>query len=164
MSNVWDGIWPGTIKGAWITCGYAHFVELKYFTKHGGGVRNYFYREGDQNVNFRFGKWAATVRKEVERGKNPSFLEVASKNIDQLEPRDHMYAWSYVDFILKEHPDKFGKVARIIKARRPVAEALKEALGMTPFGFEAAWKAYVKEHYSMKEPDAIQVPRRKRRR
>ena len=163
LSNIWDGIWPGTIKGAWVCCGYAHFVELRHFTQYGGAVRNYFYREGDQNVNFRFGKWEATVRTEVDKGEAPSFLEVTSKNIDQMVPRDHMFAWSFVDFILKEYPTRFGEVVRLVKRRVPIGEVTKKGLEMTPFQFEEEWQDYVKTKYSLKPPTPANTSRRIRR-
>jgi len=151
LSNVWNGIWPGNQKGGWIDAGYAHHYELHYFKQYGGAVRNYCYREGDTSANFRFGKWASSIRKEVDRKETLSFLTVSSKNIDMLEPRDHMYSWSYVDFILKKHPESFGKLALYIKERKPIATVLKDSMGITPFKFEENWKIYVVENYSRKE-------------
>jgi len=149
LSNVWNGIWPGNMKGGWLDAGYAHHHELQ-FKQYGGGVRNYCYREGDTNVRFKFGQWEPSVRKDVEKGEAPSFLEVSSKNIDMLTPPDHMFSWSYVDFILKKHPKKFGPIALAVKERKPIAEILKEHLDMSPFSFEEKWKAYVTENYSLK--------------
>ena len=162
LSNVWNGIWPGNIKGGWIDAGYAHHYELKYFKQYGGGVRNYCYREGDMTGRFKYGKWHSSVRKAVDRNEVPSFLELSSKNIDQLEPPDHMFAWSYVDYLLKEHPDRFGPLALKIKERKGIGEALRAALDVTPFAFESKWKAWVQEHYSLKEKKAPAVPNRRR--
>lgn len=163
LSNVWNGIWPGNIKGGWIDAGYAHYQELK-FKEYGGGVRNYCYREGDTNVNFKFGKWESSVRKDVDRNEAPSFLSVAAKNIDMLTPPDHMFSWSYVDFILKKYPEKFGTVALLVKKRKPIAEVMKESLGMSPFKFEEEWKAFVQESYSVKEkPFGTPISGRRRR-
>ena len=41
-----------------------------------------------------------------------------------------------------------GIVGRELKAKTPLAEALREALSMTPFQFEDQWKAFVMESYS----------------
>lgn len=162
LSNVWDGIWPGNIKGGWLDAGYAHHHEMK-FKQYGGGVRNYCYREGDTNVRFKFGKWGSSVRKAVEKDETPSFLELSSKNIDMLEPPDHMFSWSYVDFVLKRYPDAFGPIAKGIKKRKHIGEVLKETLNMSPFQFEELWKVYVKETYSTKEtPWGKPVNRRRR--
>jgi hypothetical protein len=150
LSNVWDGIWPGNIRGGWLDAGFAHHYELQ-FEQYGGGVRNYCYREGDTTVRFKFGRWESSVRMAVDKGEAPSFLSVSSKNIDMLEPQDHMFSWSYVDFILKKHPDKLGQVAKLVKKQRPVTEVLKESLGMNPFQFEEKWKEYVQNEYTTKE-------------
>jgi len=150
LSNVWDGIWPGNIRGGWLDAGFAHHYELQ-FKQYGGGVRNYCYREGDTSVSFKFGRWESSVRRAVDKGKAPSFLGLSTKNIDMLEPQDHMFSWSYVDFILKTYPDRFGQVARLIKQQKPIAEVMKKSLDMTPFQFEAKWKEYVQSKYSPKE-------------
>jgi len=149
LSNVWDGIWPGNIRGGWVDAGFAHHYELKYFG-HLGGVRNYCYREGDSIGNFKFGKWEPTVLTYVRQKRTLSFFDVTSKNTDLLNPSEHMHSWSYVDFILKKHPDRFGEVCRLVKQRKPIAEVTKKALGMTPFRFEEAWKEYVKTNYRLK--------------
>jgi hypothetical protein len=155
LSNVWNGIWPGNIKGGWLDAGYAHHYEIKYFG-HLGGVRNYCYREQDIKARFEFGEWEPAVRKRVESNEFPSFLKVATKNTDTLDPLEHMFSWSYVDFILKKHPAKFGILARRIKERKPLVEVLKKSLGMTPFQFEEQWKGFVQESYSLikKSPPA----------
>lgn len=151
LSNVWNGIWPGNIKGGWIDSGYAHYYELLYFKQYGGAVRNYCYREGEISKRFKYGKWASSVRKMVKNKEERSFVLVCSKNIDQLEPIDHMLSWSYVDFILKEHKDKFGKIALSIKQRKSITETLKNALNITPFQFEEKWKDFVLNTYPLKE-------------
>ena len=165
LSNVWDGMWPGNIKGGWLDAGYAHFYELKYFGNR-GGVRNYCYLEGDVISNFKFGKWEPTVLLRVLKDDTPSFLSIAVKNTYTLTPEEHMFSWSYVDFILKKHPDKFGKLCRLVKERKPIAQVTKDALGWSPFQFEANWKSYVKENYKLKPKKGTSntLPKRKWRR
>lgn len=161
LSNVWDGIWPGNMRGAWIDAGYAHHYELKYFKQHGGGVRNYCYQEGDTNRNFKFGKWRSSVRKGVDAGDAPPFVDLASKNLTNLTPSDHMYSWSLVDFLIAEHPKKFPEVARKIKQKKRLGDVMKEAMGMSPFQFEEAWKEFVQKEYPVKETKTL-PPRWKR--
>ncbi len=149
LSNVWDGMWPGNIKGGWLDAGYAHHYELRYFG-HLGGVRHYCYREGDTQAKFKFGKWEPSILLLVQRKETLSFIEIASKNTDNLTPMEHMHSWSYVDFILAEHPEKFGSVARLVKQRKPIGEIMKEGMGMSPFAFEEKWQKYVKSTYQLK--------------
>jgi hypothetical protein len=149
LSNVWDGYWPGNVKGGWIDAGYAHHYELKYFG-HLGGVRHYCYREGDTMTRFKYGKWEPSILTAVRNKETLSFLSIAGKNTDNLVPEEHMHAWSYVDFLIREHPDEFGEVCRLVKARKPIAEVMKGALGMSPFQFEEEWKEFVKANYQLK--------------
>jgi len=90
--------------------------------------------------------------------------ETSGKNIDQMVPRDNMFAWSFVDFILKEYPKRFGEVARLVKRRTPIGEVIKKGLGMSAFQFEEEWRTYVKTRYSKKAtPFGKPVQRRNRK-
>jgi len=147
LSNVFDGIWPGNVRGGWIDAGLAHWYEVALF----GGVRHYCYVEGDTMRTFQFGRWEPEVRKAVDADETPGFLGLASKHTTELTPEEHMFAWSFVDFVLRARPGTFGALARAIKAKRPVKEALSSALGLSPFEFEAAWREFVRTNYSLKK-------------
>ncbi len=147
LSNVWDGIWPGNIRGGWLDEGLAHAYELAQF----GEVRHYCYVESDTILELHRGTWEPEVRAAVERDAAPGFLGVAGKNTTELTPEDQLFAWSYVDFVLRAHRAQLGPLARAIKARKPIKDALAETLQLSPFQFEEAWRAFVKEHYALKE-------------
>ena len=147
LSNVWDGIWPGNIRAGWLDEGYAHAHELALF----GEVRHYCYVEADTLLELERGSWEPPVRSAVEAGKVPGFLGVAGKNTTELTPEEQLFAWSYVDFVLRAHAAGFGKLARALKSKRPLKESLAEALALTPFQFEEAWQAFVKANYALKE-------------
>jgi hypothetical protein len=146
-SNVWDGIWVGNIRGGWLDEGYAHVWENARFD----GVRHYCYVEQDTLGDFRFGRWEASVRQAVDRGEDPPFLQVAARHTADLAPEEHMFAWSFVDFLLRAHPGAFGRALRAAKQKKGPAEVLAEALGLTPGEFQAAWRAFVRESYSLKK-------------
>jgi hypothetical protein len=146
LSNVYDGVWPGNIRGGWIDEGSAHYYEQRYF----GEVRHYCYVEGDTLGYFEFGRWESAVRSAVARGESPAFLGVAAANTVDMTPEQRMFAWSFCDHVMRVHPGKFGALARSIKQKKPLAEALSGSLGVTPFEFEAAWKAWVLATYSAK--------------
>ncbi|NOT32371.1 MAG: hypothetical protein HOP15_18145 [Planctomycetes bacterium] len=147
LSNVWDGIWPGNIRGGWVDEGLAHAYEIALF----GRVRHYCYVESDTILELARGGWEPEVRAAVERDEAPGFLGVAGKNTTELTPEDQLFAWSYVDFVLRAQHAHFGPLARAIKARKSIKEALAETLQLSPFQFEEAWRAFVKEHYALKE-------------
>ncbi len=147
LSNVWDGVWPGNIKCGWLDEGLAHAYEIVLF----GGARHYCYIESDTILDMKFGVWESEVRAAVDRDEAPSFLKVSALDTIELEPGDQPFAWSYVDFVLREFPGKLGPLARELKARRPLKEALEAVLGLTPFEFEERWKAFVRAKYSLKK-------------
>jgi hypothetical protein len=147
LSNVFDGIWPGNIRGGWIDCGLAHAYEIRYF----GSVRHYCYVEADTLQNFKFGRWEQAVLSGVLAGDERPFLGVTGRNTTELTPEEHMYAWSYCDFLLRKHGAKFGAVAKGVKAKKQVGEILQQELGLTPGQFQESWKSWVKETYSPKK-------------
>jgi hypothetical protein len=148
LSNVWDGIWPGNVHAGWLDEGLAHAYEIDLF----GGVRHYCVVESDTLFDFQFGAWESHVRLAVERDQAPSFLSVAGKNTVELTTVEQPCAWSYVDYLLREAPATLGPLARALKARQPLREALAETIGCTPFEFEERWKAYVRARYELKKP------------
>lgn len=144
LSNCFDGIWPGNIRGGWIDGGLAHAYEVDLFD----GVRHYCYVESDTMGDFKFGAWERTVLSEVKRGKELSFLDVTSRNTADMTPEQHMFAWSFVDYVRKAHPKQLSPLARGIKQKQPIAALTKELFSMSPFEFHEAWKAWVEETYS----------------
>ena len=146
LSNVFDGIWPGNIRGGWIDAGLAHYYEVSLF----GSVRHYCYVESDSMRSFKFGRWEPEVRKSVDAGKALPFLQVTGKHTTELTPEQHMYSWSFVDFVLRRHPGRFGPLARALKVKQPVGQAVQEVLDLSPFAFEAAWQEFVRAEYSLK--------------
>jgi len=147
LSNVFDGIWPGNIKGGWIDCGLAHAYEVRYF----GSVRHYCYVESDTMLAFEFGRWEQAVLGGVQSGKELRFLGVTGRNTTELSPQEHMYAWSYCDYLLRAHAQKFGAIARAVKTRQGAAEMLSGVLGLTPAQFQQGWADWVEATYSPKK-------------
>jgi hypothetical protein len=147
LSNVWDGIWPGNIGAGWIDEGLAHDYELDLFD----GVRHYCYVETDTILDVKKGSWEPHVRTTLEAGKAPGFLGVAGKNTAALTPEDNYFAWSYVDWVKRAHPSQLGPLARRLKQKMPLKDALAETIGTTPFEFERDWAAFVKAEYALKK-------------
>jgi hypothetical protein len=147
LSNVWDGIWPGNIRAGWIDEGLAHAYEHALF----GEVRHYCYVETDTIRDVLRGSWEPPVRTAVDQGTAPGFVGVAGKNTTELAPAEQPFAWSYVDFLLRERRAQLGPLARALKARTPLAAALARTLQLSPFEFEEAWRAFVRKNYAAKE-------------
>jgi hypothetical protein len=147
LSNVYDGIWPGNIHGGWIDEGVAHYYENALF----GEVRHYCYVESDSIGYFKFGRWEPEVRSAVETNKALAFLGVTGVNTVEMTPPQRMFAWSFCDFVIRGTPGKLGPLARAIKQKRPLQEALSVSLGVTPFEFEKRWREWVLATYSAKK-------------
>lgn len=147
LSNVFDGIWPGNIKGGWIDCGLAHAYEIRYF----GSVRHYCYVESDTLQTFKFGRWEQAVLSGVQSGKELRFLGVTGRHTTELTPEEHMYAWSYCDYLLRAHAARFGAVVKAVKQRVAAGELLRTVLDTTPAQFQEDWATWVKETYSPKK-------------
>jgi hypothetical protein len=147
LSNVFDGIWPGNIKGGWIDCGLAHAYEIRYF----GDVRHYCYVEQDTMQLFKFGRWEQAVLSGVQTGKEIRFLGVTGMHTTEMSPEQHMYAWSYCDYLLRAHAAKFGDIAKAVKAKQPYADVLRKALDVSPAQFQENWATWVKDTYSPKK-------------
>jgi len=147
LSNVYDGIWPGNIGGGWIDEGLAHWYETELF----GGVRHYCYVESDSIRSFKFGRWEPEVRIAVDRDEQLGLLSVTGRNTVDMTPEERMFAWSYVDFLLRARPGSIGPLARSVKQKQSLKTALQESLGVTPFELEQQWKEWVVSTYSPKK-------------
>jgi hypothetical protein len=147
LSNAWDGIWPGNIRGGWLDEGLAHAYEMDLF----GEVRHYCYVESDTILDLQRGSWEPPVRALVDAGDAPGLLGVTGKNTTELTPADQLLAWSYVDYLRRVHPAQLGPIARGVKAKQPLKDVLAATLALTPFQLEEAWREWVKATYASKE-------------
>ena len=144
LSNVWDGVWPGNIRGGWVDEGLAHRYETSQF----GGVRHYCYVENDTLMDFEYGRWESEVRQGVDRGEALGVLSITGRNTVEMTPVERMYSWALVDYLLRAKPGTLGPIARDLKQKRPFAEAIAERLEMTPFELDAAWQEWIRATYS----------------
>jgi hypothetical protein len=144
LSNVWDGVWPGNIKGGWVDEGLAHAYETSLF----GGVRHYCYVENDTLMDFEFGRWESEVRQGLDGGKALGVLAVTGRNTVEMTPVERMYAWALVDYLQSAKPGTLGPIARDMKKKRPFAESIAEHLQMTPFELDKAWQDWIRATYS----------------
>jgi len=147
LSNVFDGIWVGNIRGGWVDEGLAHWYETSLF----GAVRHYCYVESDSIRSFKFGRWEATVRVAVDADENLGLLAVTGRNTVDMTPEQRMYAWSFCDYLLRARAGSFGPVARALKQKQSLKEALATGLDVSPFELERDWRTWVRATYSPKK-------------
>ena len=147
LSNAFDGIWPGNLKGGWLDGGLAHMYEVELF----GGVRHYCYVESDSMGMFKFGAWERSVLGDVKAKRELSFLDVTSRHTSEMTPEQHMFAWSFVDFVKQASPEKLGPLARAIKQKQPIAAVIRELFDQSLFSFHESWREWVLATYSPKK-------------
>jgi hypothetical protein len=135
--------------------GSAHWWEMYYYKK----ATSYCFQENNSMASWVSTKWEAKVKKALMAGKVPSFADMILKPTDGLDEKDHVYAWSYVDYLMHLDPHKAISFYDLLKQKKPVREALLQVFDMSVLGFEEKWKVYVMENYSLKEDD---VPDKKR--
>ncbi len=146
LSNVFDGVWPGNIKGGWLDEGLAHWFEITLFD----GVRHYCYVEQDNQINFKFGRWESSVRAGVDAGKAPAPMSIMCLDTNSMTPEQHMYAWSVLDCVMRAHHDQFAEIVKRVKKKEPATDYLPAVLSQNAFQFDADWRAFVTANYSNK--------------
>ncbi len=135
--------------------GSAHWWEVYYYKK----ATSYCFREVNSLSNWVAGKWESKVKKEVLAGKELSLAEILMLPGGSLTAKQHMYSWSYVDYMMFMDPHKTIDFFDILKQKRPAREAFLEIWKSSVLGFEEKWKEYVKTEYQIQEDD---VPLRRR--
>ncbi|MBI5431673.1 MAG: hypothetical protein HZA52_02460 [Planctomycetes bacterium] len=145
LSNVHNGIWSGNIKGGWVDEGLAHWYENALFD----GVRHYCYVESDSLVDFKFGKWEASVRRALDAGKLPSLFEFTGLNTTEMTPPQRMFAWALVDYLLRGPKKCYGAFARAAKEKKSFGEACQSILGKSAIEAERDWHAWLAANFSV---------------
>jgi hypothetical protein len=150
--------WLAATAG-WADEGLAHFMEYRYFNR----ADNTCDEEGEEEI-MSHSDWEYEVRVHVVAGKGPSFAELCNKSVTSLSGVEHKLVWSYMDFLFKCYkPERFKDFMKVIKAKRPSREALKEAYGLNVIAFQKKWEAYVLKNYREKPLKTATAPRRNRR-
>lgn len=128
---------------AWIDTGLAHWIEADFFKRS----RNFCFHEVMTKSNWEMSSWKKKLYLEVTNMKEEKFAAVAVKDLDRMNHRDHAHSWSFVDFLINVHPEKFKKLFAEMKRSNDSAKALDRALGMSTAAFHDAWREYVLSNY-----------------
>lgn len=130
---------------AWMWVGLAHVIERETF----GDVRNFDFQETGGGVDrWTVGGWPKKVLSAVNRSKEPSFAEIAAMDLDSFQGIHNVMAWSFVDFLVTEHPEALRKVFDGLKQHNDSAKAIDAALNLSTASFHDQWRAYVQRTYA----------------
>jgi len=144
LSNVYDGVWTGNMKGGWLDEGVAHLYEDRVC----GEVAVWCYLSDEQVKALKLGRFETEVASALDQA--PDFTSVASVDTVSLSANQRVWAWSYCDYIVRKHPGKLGAVAKLVKKQKPASEAIQSALGLSLTDFQLDWSTWVKATYSAK--------------
>ncbi|MCA8974568.1 MAG: hypothetical protein KDC98_07585 [Planctomycetes bacterium] len=151
FSNMVPSNWLGNRNQGWLDAGIAHWFEDKVT----GKCANFCFEEIllQPGAGFKGGVWRTPVRKMVDAGLAVSFAELSQRNTDQLSFEEHALSFALVDFLLSAHGGaKFRDFVRLIKRDSPTRDALQKVYGLNPLSIDEAFKAWVKENYSLRAP------------
>lgn len=142
-SNYPNMLWLAK-KNGWLDEGLSHYFTDKRF----GKARTHCYQEQDEAKQWVLTPWRPEVRKLVAIDKIPAFAEVVVKHGEELTAEEHMFVWSWVQYLNDAYDHaKFVVLISGLKEQKPLRDALQEAYGVSMFQFLDKWKKYVLETY-----------------
>ncbi|MHC4941923.1 MAG: hypothetical protein ACYTG7_02780 [Planctomycetota bacterium] len=147
-------------ESGWAFEGSAHWWEQYYYKK----ATCQCSREVNSLSGWVATKWESKVKKAVMSGDEITLVSMLGKNGGTLTAEDHIYAWSYVDYMMSMDPRKTLDFFVILKEDRPAREAFMEIWGMSVLGFEEKWREYVRAQYKVFEKVAPSKRIRSKRR
>ncbi len=133
-------------KYGWVHEGLAHWFEIRKF----GSPVAFCIKEADPMTNFRGKGWERLVKLGVLSGDYPAFQDVLQKGANELNGREHVFSWSWVDYLMWLDAKKMKDLLVAMKGDKlPTREALQKSYGITVGQFVDRWVAFVKEQYSV---------------
>ncbi len=130
----------------WVMEGLSHWFEVRKF----GPPVAYCIKEADPMTNFRGKGWERIVKLAVLANDYPAFQDVLSKGVNELDGREHVFSWSWVDYLMWLDAKKMKGLLVAMKGDKlPTREALQKSYGLTIGQFIDGWLAFVKEQYSV---------------
>jgi hypothetical protein len=135
-------------KYGWLDAGFAHWFEMDFDDR----AETFCFREQDAAARWGSSDWRKNVYKATVGEDTPSFAEVITKPTHALTPREHQFAWSWVDYLMKldaedENTLRMGKALKMAKHKAATRDILKEAFGLSMLAFEDRWREYVQGAY-----------------
>ena len=127
----------------WLDVGLAHWFEMDTYEK---GM-SFCTSEANVQDRWRDGGWDSKIYGDVRTRKEEEFATVASKDQDNLDPRLHAHCWSFVDFLIKKHPEKFKEFFAKAKSSLDTKLALEEVFGWSTSGFHEEWRKFALRQY-----------------
>lgn len=130
----------------WLDEGMAHWLEREQFGKQ----RTYCFQEVQAKDSWMDADWKKKMYGEVFGRDEDNFASVSMRDLDRLTYRDRAHGWSFVDYLIKNEPEKFKTFFSVMKRKNDTKAALDEAYGISMAVFHENWRAWVLKNYVTK--------------
>ena len=129
----------------WLDVGLAHWMSQDLT----GLTRDFCFNEGTARAVWKEADWKKKILKEVSGKDEVKFATLLSrKNIEQTSHREHAYCWSFVDFLIHAHPEKFKQLYKQLKATNDTKKALDSTFNLSSASFHDQWRKWVLKNYA----------------
>src|SRR5262249_20279532 len=135
--------------------GLGHYFEMATFGTAGNTCNREAGAENMEGVDFE-----GEVARAARLGKYTPFATIATKRTVDLQGLDHVYAWSYAEFLISVNPQAMRELIVRLKQGKDLRASLKELFGFSFAELQEAWLAHVKEKYHETTDAAKGRPRR----
>jgi len=147
LSNAYKSVWLGGKKAGWVDEGYAHFCEQR----RTGSVQVWCSLTDQALAKLEPWRFEAEVARGVADGEVIELGALSGLDTVALSPRQRLFAWSYVDCVIRSHPGRLGALARVLQQEKPTSEAIQTALNVTLADFQLGWTTWVKATYAARK-------------
>ena len=146
------------LKYGWAYEGLAHYETIRQF----GPPICWCTGEGGAFANWGGKTWEANVKKAVMAHRQPVFQEVIRKGAGSLDPMEHQFAWSYIDYLMWLDSKKMHAMLRLMTGPHlETRDVLQQAYGLSVGQFVDGWTEFVLKEYSTKARKGPYVRERK---
>ena len=132
-------------RAGWLEEGLANACEMRKFGRSGNSCN---IEQGEEDLAD--GDWEPLVKKAVLAGKTISFADLRNIRADMLSGRQHLFAWSFTDFLMARSPEKLPELIRRLKSDVDIRDCLRDLYDLTVLNFDEVWAEWVIETYRLK--------------
>jgi len=96
-------------RAGWLEEGLANYAEMQLFGRAGNSCNT-----EDSEEDMADEHWESPTRKLVMKKDDIPFAQLVTKRADQMGRNDHLQAWSVVDWMMRQAPEKIPELVRKI--------------------------------------------------
>ena len=147
VMGAWQFVWLGEQNAGWVEEGLGHFYEMEWFRE----CHTYCTREANLMNDWIKSDWHNFVRESIAKNQVPPIATLEGKPTDGLDVVQHVFCWSFVDYLLKaEDPKKFPAFISNLKQKWTLPNAMRAVYGYNLATFDEKWKDWVLKAYVVK--------------